>query len=653
MPKEESGDYLAVGSENVMLTGTRKLQAFKGMLERPDSDGGMVMMNVAEQYASIGQVSDVTAYGNAFNVYASLFYIGKGLVRLAGESLMVTASATLSLLIKRAGGYTDPESGPWQAGLAQPSAPIIRAITPPAGFTGKVNGVVSAVIWRIRSTTGAVSIHSETSNIVAAANQSIAITLPLPDANGQDYWGIGVTRNAEGRVGAHFELTEISESEVDGDTISRTDVVTTAASPTITSAAAGFTSDHIGWTVNLTSVSPAFTLSTYVIAVPAPNTLTLAAPVPSTASGVSMALGTAVEGTERTVVIEWRDGDLIGKEFAPYRDYPPPNGLYAGAIEDIVFVDGCYADAESATSSAVRGSAIAPSEPGKPESYSPDSVIFTNDIPTALLRGDGVYWRLGRNSCYVITYLGGQEKPLSVQIVWEGLGIEYQHQACVGEGGRVYIWPNERGPMRMSGQASLEGDFATDVADDLALCTIPKKRVIGWDGKFQVMAFCYGTRIWPWFTALQAWGAPAQVAADIEGDIVSCVTENGILLITDAADNLYEYNAGNGSVMKVRTGWAMSNGGMDNVALIEAAVRSDNVSSVIIDTFADGDETAAVSSMAVAPSRTGYQRLPAVWPNVLDCESHAIQITIESTSETGDCGVESITTYGDAHSMIR
>jgi hypothetical protein len=46
------------------------------------------------------------------------------------------------------------------------------------------------------------------------SNQSVAVTFPLVDANGQDYWGIGVTLNGEGQTGSHFELIEVPESEV-------------------------------------------------------------------------------------------------------------------------------------------------------------------------------------------------------------------------------------------------------------------------------------------------------------------------------------------------------------------------------------------------------------------------------------------------------
>jgi hypothetical protein len=43
----------------------------------------------------------------------------------------------------------------------------------------------------------------------------------------------------------------------------------------------------------------------------------------------------------------------------------------------------------------------------------------------------------------------GGEKPLSVEPVWEGTGVLYQHNAVLGEGGRLYLWPTRIGPMRL------------------------------------------------------------------------------------------------------------------------------------------------------------------------------------------------------------
>lgn len=653
VPKEATGNYLAAGSENVMLTGGGKTQAHKGATQRVGQKGGFVMNNVAETFASVGQTSDLSGYGNVMNVFAALFYIGKGLVRLAGSSLLVTASATLSLLIKRSGSYTSgPECGPWQAGLAAPSAPIIRAVTPPAGLTGKVTGTVSIVIWRIRSTTGAVSNQSPVSNIVSAVNQSIAIQFPLKDANGQDAWGIGVTKHIEGRTGSHFEYAEILESDL-VTTLNRTDVATNSASLDITSATGGFTSDHIGWIVNLSGGSPACVLSTYVTAVPSSTTLTLAAMPPTTSTGVSMALVRGVGGTARSTVIEWRDGDLINKGFAPTRDFPPPAALFAGTLEDVLFVDGAYADAVSGTSSTVRGTGLAPSEPGRPESFSPDTVIFTNDTPTALLRGDGVYWRFGRNSLHTIQYLGGS-KPLSMESVWEGTGIQYQNQACLGEGGRLYLWPANRGLLRMDVTGLPEGQFATAISEDLAACADPLKRVLGWDGISQVLAVCYEKKVWPYFTSLGKWGSPINLTASGIGNIRSAVTENNQLILADDNDDLWTWNVGNGSIMKVRTPWMVSAGAMDTVAAVLASVRADNTANpVVIDIFCDGNDVTPASTFSVTPSKTGYSRLPVVWPNLIDTESHQIQITTTSTTSSGDHGIENISSFGPSKSTLR
>jgi hypothetical protein len=649
LKEASSPEIMVAGSFNMMLTGNGKTQVFKGMALIVGQNGGIVMMNVAEDYASLGQVSDVTAYGNAFNVFSALMYIGKGLLRLSGVSLAENASATLSLLIKHNGSYTDPLSGPWQAGLAQPSAPAIFVVNPPPGFTGKVNGVVSVVIWRIRSTTGAVSIHSDVSNIVAATNQSIAIPFPLPDANGQDYWGVGVTLNAEGRVGSHFELVEIPESEV-SEKLNRSDIVTNAASLNITSATGGFTSDHIGWKVTLSGGAPACALISFVTGVPDANTLTLNAMPPTTSTGVSLLLERGVQGSARTIVVEWRDGDLVGKLKAPDRDFAPPEALFAGSLQDQTFVDGAYADAETLTSNTNRGTAIAPSEHGKPESFSPDTVIFTNDTPTALLRGDEVYWRVCLNSVYVMRSLG----DISVEPVWQGIGVQYQHNAVLGEGGRLYLWPSRRGPVRMNDNGLADGTFANDIADDLVDCTDPAKRVLGYYDDLHVVVFCYEKKVWPLFTDLGSWGAPADLTGKIAGNIRSAVTVNRLLYLADDLDNIYKYDVGTGSIGIVRTGWQSSAGGMDTIATIVAAVRADNnTQPVTIDLFADGDDTSPVSSFSVTPSRSGYTRLPAVWPNEADCESHAVQVTIESTTASGDCGLESIQSFGPSNNSLR
>ena len=248
-PKEaESPEFMAAGSEIIMLSGTGKPQVFKGTYQRVGQQGGIVMMNVAEDYASIGQASDLTAYGNAFPVLFGLMYIGKGLLRLPGASLrgerLRHALDTLKTqrILHRSRIRRDHGRPDWQ-----PPVQTIRAITPPAGFEGKVNGTVSGVIWRIRSTTGAVSIHSEVSNIVAATNQAIAFTIPLPDATGRT---IGESRDAEYRRPDGLALFSRRDPGAEvAEELLRSDIgLTNSASLDITSATGRFhlARRHIG-----------------------------------------------------------------------------------------------------------------------------------------------------------------------------------------------------------------------------------------------------------------------------------------------------------------------------------------------------------------------------------------------------------------------
>lgn len=564
--KEAGGNYMAAGSENAFLTGAGKVVNHRGSTRRAGVKGGFVMQNVAETFASLGQTSDITAYGSVMNVFAALFYIGKGLVRLAGSSLLTNASATLSLLIKHNGSYTDAGSGPFQAGLSPPSAPIIRAVDPPGGMTGKVTGTVSVTIWRIRSTTGAVSNQSPVSNIVTANAQSISIQFPLLDANGQDAWGIGVTKQIEGRTGSHFAYAEIMDTDLDN---------------------------------------------------------------------------------MRAYVVEWRDGDLVGREFAPSRSFPPPvSALFAGTLQDVLFVDGAYGDSRGGIGNVV-GTAICPSEPGQPEAFSPDTAIFTSDTPTALLKGDRLYWRFGRNTLHAITYLGGT-KPIAVESVWDGTGIQFQNQACIGEGGRLYLWPSTRGLLRMGQDGLPEGTFAAAISDDLAACTDASKRVLGTDGISQTLCACYEKNIWPYFTSLGKWGSRLTFPTNIR----SAVTENNQLVLCDENDDLWNFGIGLGSTAKIRTPWKPSSGGLDTVAAIITAVRADNTGNITINVYADGDETMPVSTFSVAPSRTGYSRLDTVWPNLNDCQSFQVEIIITSTTATGNAGLESVQVFGETHDYL-
>jgi hypothetical protein len=154
---------------------------------------------------------------------------------------------------------------------------------------------------------------------------------------------------------------------------------------------------------------------------------------------------TTIDSVPRSVEIEWVDGDLVDKPLAPVESSPPPACIFAGALGNSVFVDGCYGDTVSGTSASAPGTVIACSLALRPEEFPLDWLAFPPDAPTCLLKGgDGFYYRFGANSLGVISYTGG-EPAITYQLYWGSTGVSYPHNAVVDGGGRLYAKTGTKG----------------------------------------------------------------------------------------------------------------------------------------------------------------------------------------------------------------
>jgi hypothetical protein len=294
-------DTMTAGSVNVLITGTGRNFIFRGLAQIAGPlAGGKVMMNVGEDYAGLGAYNE-TGIGSVFRVLGAWFFIGAGTLYKNGVTTSASALTTLQIkkVVSGALGTT------YQAGLAKPSAPTVAAITPPTGFSGKNNGVVSVKIARVRSATGARSNASLSSNAVQATNQSISVTFPSADVNGQDYWEVDVTRNGEGAVGNHFFLQEIPESVIAAST---TSTVILDSDTTIRVPNGTLTSSHIGWAyrvgqteattavvpANITTAGNARCIVTAAGMAGSPKTVTFAVALNDTAAQVAGKARTAL-----------------------------------------------------------------------------------------------------------------------------------------------------------------------------------------------------------------------------------------------------------------------------------------------------------------------------------------------------------------------
>lgn len=643
------------GSANVLITGTGKNQIWKDVTVKGGISGSQILTDVGETYGGLGSPSDTSAIGSIFRVLGSIFFVGAGTLYYKGADTGGDATTTLSIKTINSGLL----SATYQAGLAEPSAPTIEAIAAPNGFSGDNNGVVSVQIARVRSDTGGVSNASPTSNVVSTSNQSVAITFPSADANGQDYWAIYATKNKFGGIGAHLFLTEIAESVI-AETVTAT--ATLDADTTISVPNGTLTSSNIGWQYTSSGDT-----TTYVTAVGADDSassgfqqITLnAASVLNTSQSVTFTR--AVNGTTRTYVVEWKDTDLDA-ELAPIRNFPPPPAIFGGVSGDVVFVDGVYGDSANVASrtdaqSGVDydpdnvGNAIAVSDPAKPESFPPDNYIFTGDAPTCIIPGAmGVHWRFGNNSLGVIRYVGGSP-ALTYEQVWTGVGVQHQHNAVTGQGGRLYAYTAKRGLVRLGQNGEPDTLFAADVADDMEGWN-PTDTVLGFDGDNQHLCVMNGTTILAYYEPVGAWCAPCTVTG-VTGTIKGAVTVNGsmYLAIGDSSTiSLYGYNDGSGSTGTVVTPWIDSDMVADVIAQIQVSLRADSTGNqATVEVFTNGANSTAKRSQAVNPIQTGFSHLPVLKPNVTNAKSFRVKVSLASNG--GDSGFDKIIVNGESSAI--
>lgn len=667
-------DTMASGSGNVMISGTGRNFIFRGLSQIAGPlAGGQVMGNIAEDYWGLGSKSE-TGIGSVFRVLGAWFFIGAGTLYKNGVTTGSSATTTLSIKKVTSGSLGTT----YQAGLAQPSAPTVSAVTAPAGYSGKNNGVVSVRIARIRAATGARSNASLSSNVVTATNQSIAITFPSADANGQDYWEIDVTKNGEGAVGNHYFLQEVPESVI-AATITAN--ATTDADTTIGVPNGTLTSTHIGWRYTSSGDT-----TTYVTEVGANDshsagkqTITLnAASVLSTTQSATFTR--AVAGVTRTYVVEWKDADIIGSDLAPTREYPPPAGIFGGASGDVVFVDGALGDtvdvtqyardnsiSSANTTTSTLGNAIAVSDPSRPESFPPDNYVFTGDAPTCVLPGgQGMHWRFSRNSMGVIRYVGGSP-AVTYERIWSGIGIRNQKQAVLGAGGRLYAFTGQRGLVRMGVNGEPDTMFAAPIHEDISSWDSDKV-VLGYDANQQYVLVCHGTTILAFYEPLEVWCAPlgAFVVSIPAGEIKSIVTYQGNAYIAKGSvDNtvditLFNFNAPGSSTIigTVVTPWVQSEGVSDTISRARMVVRSNNatLSSADISLAANGGLGASYSATMGVPSVSsgGIAHTTIHRPNLRSAQSYRVTLALTVTGGTGQYfGFEDLILEGETSGITQ
>lgn len=628
-----AANYLAINSRNWLVTGLNRLVGYKGPLLLNGVEGGKVMMAAAEGYASLGTtVTD--GLGSVFRVLTALFFIGAGAVRYNGLATGAVATSTLSLRLLENGLYNGTTL---QAGLAQPSAPSIFAKTAGAGFTGTKlgNGTHSIEIWRIRSSTGAISVASLPSNvIVTASGQTLVATFPLPSANGDDRWGVATPKTGFGEFGPFYEIRDISEiAESEIATTELTDGAMTATDTELTSASATFTTDDVGKEIIVFGADTAGAdLLTTIASWNSATSVELTDPAVTTVVATTVQYNGIVDGVLRSVELEWTDGQLAGMGLAPIDDFPPPPALYGGTLNDTGFLDGAYGDVGAGVDPATLGATIAVSLPLKFESWPPDSLLFAPQPVTALSSraADGYAYRAGASTLGALIYTGG-DPPISFQLRWPNSGCLSPNNMVIAEEGRLYIWTAQHGLARIGDSDEPETEFAIPIWDEVSDWNA-EDVAMGWDGENRQVCACYQKLIKPFNSQIERWGTLLDLTGKVVGNIISCVTAPGgemYLCCDDGATlRLYRFNAGTGMVSEAYTPWIQTAGESDQVFGAGGTVVIDDKSDpVTLRLLANGDQANIAREWQIHLPKQGQdykQQLYTQQPNLINAQSHAL-----------------------------
>lgn len=628
--EQPSGGIMAAGSYNFATKGINQIRGFQGCQENNGFSGSKQYFYTDNAFAGLGTATQ-TAYGNVFKVKDLLTYIGQGRVFFNGEDLGTDATSILSYLRKIAGSYTLPS---FQVGHAKPSSPTIFAKTPGPQHIG-MTGAISVVIWRICSFTGQTSLYSLPSNVLVLNNQTPIIPFPLVDANGQDLWGIGVSRVGAADAAVYYELP----TELGGEVLETTlayqrsigAATITNATDIVDAAGGNFTTADIGRTIYIGA------FGSWIKEILSPTQIK----TNDVAVSSEAAIGTvkhAVNGYERAVEVHWTNESLLNQNIAPSKAFPPVAARHGGMIQDVAFI-------ETAEGIIYRG------EPGFLGSFAPSNAIFSNDRGVLYLRGgDGFYFRFSEQSLYGFAYIGNS---IEMQIIWEKAGIKFPQNACIGYGNRVLAWIGK--PAMLSSSREPELEFAIRLYPDFDGWneqTADKPVVIEFDRENYLELWAFGQKVNVMDAPSNKWWSPLDLSTEIEGNIVSMVAVGGQIKITTRIGTdlkFYDFDKGNGCLCKVRTPSIPSSGTSDTISGIKATMRSTSGNDATVKIFRDFEDNAADTDIFNAAA-SGEQYY-AARPNVRNAKSHSVEITMQ-TDGTSDEGIDVIETFGETNSVF-
>lgn len=362
---------------------------------------------------------------------------------------------------------------------------------------------------------------------------------------------------------------------------------------------------------------------------------------------------TTVDTVANSVLLEWADGSLVGKDLAPILDFPPPPAPFAAALEDVVAVIGCYGDTVAGVSTTSPGTAIAVSLPVFIESFPPHNLLFLPAPPRGVLSraSDGFVFIGGEGYVAALLYTGGKN-PLSLRVIWPTTGIQNPNNWFLGEGGRLYAATAKRGLVRIDEKGEPNTSFAVDIADDTASWTMANV-IGGYDADHNRDVFGHGQRLWCFNPQTEVWDTPIDLSTKITGNLCACVPVSGGLLLAandGVTIRLYTFNSGTGMTYSLYGQFHLSQDIQSELFQAEIALRSDTTNPVSFSVLTNGDLIPVFNGGGV-PTRTGKLHMPTQRMNVRGAKSWQVFIS-QTVGSSNDAGPDRVVIKGIGSNIV-
>lgn len=555
------------------------LRAWKGVRLNFPVRGARQMFPFRNGWAGLDDTTSpaTTGRGSVFSPFFGMaVYVGNGQLIIDGVVIPgAIASSIVRLLLKYNGSYTHALSGPYTAGIAEPSAPQAFTTTGASSLVPNWIGSLSFKIAGYRTTTFGRSRASERSVEIVLNGNAPALVIPLASV-GVTNWAIFSTKLGGATQGLHYRMarpnphgtsalgnlefleSDIQRNIVDASVTISTDLIDT---PTDT-----FTQADVGKRVSVTSGGAVFPNPTTVIEVISPTQARVSQDATTGSADFAFDLIAYALGRDRCVLLNYADSELTA-EVAWIDDFVPPPCSHAAALEKVwIYVTGGDSKGGVDTS---NGSILQFSNRNYFESVNPFWRMYLPDaVVDVLQRGIDNYLFVGLSTMIIaFQYIETIDTaPAAGTVILQSAGIKSPTNWCLRDR-FLYVMAADGNFLRIGEGGAVDSQFSAPVTNFIKTWTDRSKIIVSSHPNGQSVMLAYETQTLLFNEETNEWSTRLDADEFVDGHaILGAVATDSELILTiqakggDPPRRAYKYDRRDTNIILYNAGTNAVNG---------------------------------------------------------------------------------------------